>query len=236
MTTFVLVHGAFRGGWAWGPLRRLLVAAGHDVHTPSLTGMGDRRHLAGPDGAGVDLATWVSDIATLVESHDLTDVVLVGHSQGGLVTTAAGPRLGSRVARQVYLDAPVPADGERGVDLNPPGVPVPDAAEVDLDAWLPARPVEADDELSPELAEWVNARLGPTPLRPSFDRVALDTAAESVARTYVFFDRTPPTYPCWFTRGRLDAAGQPYRVLDAGHDAPLTHPEQVAALLLEVAG
>jgi pimeloyl-ACP methyl ester carboxylesterase len=236
VTVFVLVHGAFRGGWAWRHVRERLQAAGHEVHTPSLTGMGDRRHLAGPGRPRVRLSTWVDDVVAVLDTHDLREVVLVGHSQGGLVTTAASPRLVDRLARLVYLDAPVPRDGERGVDLNPPGVVAPDVAEVDLDGWLPARPLDAGAEgLSAEDVAWVNARLGPTPLAPSFDPVTLPREVEgAVPRTYVFFDRTPQGYPCWSTRLRLDAEGVGYRTIDADHDAPTSAPDQVVAALLDV--
>lgn len=143
MTTFVLVHGAFRGGWAWRFVRAGLVEQGHEVWTPSLAGMGDRAHLTAADGPPVRLSTWVQDLASLLETHDLRDVVLVGHSQGGLVLAAAADTVHARVARLVFLDAPVPEDGERGIDLNPPGVPTPRVEDVDLTAALPPRPVGA---------------------------------------------------------------------------------------------
>ena len=85
MSTYVLVHGAFRGGWAWGAVERLLVAAGDEVHAPSLTGMGDRVHLRPTGAPYVQLSTWVEDLVSLFHTYDLNDVVLVGHSQGGLV-------------------------------------------------------------------------------------------------------------------------------------------------------
>jgi pimeloyl-ACP methyl ester carboxylesterase len=240
VATFVLVHGAFRGGWSWRLVRAALLADGHDVRTPSLTGMGDRRHLGGPGRPRVTLATWVDDVALLCELDDLHDVVLVGHSQGGLVTTAASSRLADRLARVVHLDAPVPRDGERGVDLNPPGVPAPDPASVDLDAWLPGREVEPDPEgreggMTPALAAWVNERLCATPIAPSFDPVSLDAAGAAVPVTHLFCSRTPSTYPAWSTRARLDADGTPYEVLDSEHDAPLTAPRLVVEALLRAA-
>jgi pimeloyl-ACP methyl ester carboxylesterase len=236
VTTFVLVHGAFRGGWAWRSVRERLVAAGHDVRTPSLTGCGDRAHLAGPGRGGVTLSTWVTDLVSLCDSFDLRDVVLVGHSQGGLVTTAATDALADRLSLVVHLDAPVPRDGERGVDLNPPGVTPPSADDVDLDAWFPPTPLVAGPDLDADLVAWVNARLGPTPVRPSFEPVTVGAAARAVPVEHVFFTRTPETYPCWVTRRRLDAEGGCYRLLDAGHDAPLTAPDAVAEVLLDLAG
>lgn len=232
MSTYLLVHGAFRGGWAWDKVAPALRAQGHVVHAPSLTGMGDRAHLL-PRGADrIGLATWVEDLASLAATHDLTDVVLVGHSQGGMVAVAAATALAPRLSALVFLDAPVPRDGERGIDLNPPGVPTPRAEDVDLTAALPARPVSATDGFDPELAAWVNARLCATPIAPSFEPVAIGAAGAAVPRRHVFFSRTPETYPCWSTRARLDAEGAAYEVVDAAHDAPLTDPDTVVRVLL----
>ena len=86
MATFVLIHGAFRGGWSWQRVRRLLQAAGHEVFAPSLTGAGERVHLSNAD---VTLETWINDVVKLLEYEDLREVLLVGHSQGGVVITAA---------------------------------------------------------------------------------------------------------------------------------------------------
>lgn len=237
MTTFVLVHGAFRGGWAWNPVRERLTALGHDVRTPSLTGMGDRRHLVPATGDSIiRLDTWITDISSLLEGDDLRDVVLVGHSLGGFVTTAAASVVHERLARLVLLDAPVPDDGERAIDHNPAGVPIPSADQVDLSMGIPARPVSPDEGFGDELAAWINERLCPTPFGPSFDPARVSVEAAQVPRTYVFFARTPATYPCGVTRARMDAAGEPYVLIDAGHDAMLTDPDAVAELLDGLAG
>ena len=231
MTDFVLVHGAFRGGWSWRFVRERLEAAGHRVWTPSLTGMGDRAHLVAAEGPVLRLATWVEDVAAVVRSNDLRDVVLAGHSLGGFVADAATAAIHDRLAAVVLFDAPVGRDGERAVDLNPPGVPTPRAEDLDLSLALPARPVGADEGFEPELAAWVNDRLGPTPLGPSFDPIELDAAARAVPRSYVFFSDTPETFPCWSTRRRLEAEGTAFTVIDGPHDAPLVRPAEVAAFL-----
>ncbi|GGM53905.1 alpha/beta hydrolase [Dactylosporangium sucinum] len=220
MTTFVLIHGAFRGAWSWQRVRRLLTAAGHEVFTPSLTGMGDRRHLP-----VASLETWALDIATLLDDEDLDQAVLAGHSQGGIAVVAAAARCAPRLARLVFVDAPDPLPGERAVDLTGP------APDLPRSLVLPPSPVSLDD---PALAAWVNARLGPTPLAPSLD--PLPARPPDVPRSYVFCSRTPPGYPSWVTRSRLDAAAHPYTVLDSDHDAPLTHPALVAAALTQDAG
>jgi pimeloyl-ACP methyl ester carboxylesterase len=107
--TFVLIHGAWHGGWCWRRVSTLLRRAGHEVHAPSLTGLGERKHLA---GGRIDLDTHIQDVVGLIEMEDLHDVVLVGHSYGGMVVTGAADRLPARIARLVYLDAFVPEDGK----------------------------------------------------------------------------------------------------------------------------
>jgi pimeloyl-ACP methyl ester carboxylesterase len=230
--TFVLLHGAFRGGWMWKPVRRRLAAAGHEVFASSLTGAGERAHLG---HGGLSMETYITDVVSLLESEDLERVVLVGHSHGGFVAAAASERAAARIGHLVFLDAPVPRDGESAIDMMPAaaraerhgGAPLPDE--------LPPTPLEPGDGLSEADARWANARLTPHPTRPSFDKISLrNPAALALPRTYVFCARTPPYYPSSFTRKRLDDEGVPYRLLDAGHDAPLSAPAAVASLLLEI--
>jgi pimeloyl-ACP methyl ester carboxylesterase len=116
MATFVIVHGAWSGAHAWRKVRPLLRASGHEVFTPALTGLGERAHLAGRD---IDLETHIRDVVGVLEYEDLQEVLLLGHSYGGVVITAVGDRVPGRVAQLVYLDAEVPADGQSEYDLLP---------------------------------------------------------------------------------------------------------------------
>lgn len=182
-------------------------------------------------GTHVLLAEWTADIvASLADAANDDAVVLVGHSQGGLVTAAAAEQLGGRPVTVIYLDAPVPSDGQRGVDLNPPGVPAP-PDDLDPSIWLPARPVDPDQGFEdPDLQEFVNARLVPTPLGPSLERVTRHRT--DLREVYAFCTRTPPTYPCWSTRIRMDNEGLEYVLIDSDHDAPLLAPQAVADLIV----
>lgn len=227
MSPLLLVHGAFRGGWAWSRVRPLLVAAGREVHAPSLLGCGERAPWA---EHVTSLATWVDELVALVEYEDLHDLVAVGHSQGGVVVAALAARIPERLAHLVFLDAAVPAPGERAVDLTPTG-----AAPGDLPpraTIIPARPLDAQGDLDAATAAWINRRLTPTPFAPSLD--PLPEGLTPVPTTYAFCAETPPGYPSHTTRHRLDIARTPYMVLEAGHDAPLTAPDAVAELLLAV--
>jgi pimeloyl-ACP methyl ester carboxylesterase len=116
MATFVIVHGAWSGGHAWRWVRPLLRSAGHEVFTPALTGLGERSHLA---SAQVDLETHVRDVIAVLEYEDLREVVLVGHSYGGMVISGVADRVPERLALLVYLDAEVPMDGQSELDLLP---------------------------------------------------------------------------------------------------------------------
>src|ERR671910_3846047 len=108
MATYVLVGGAWLGGWCWKPIARRLRDQGHDAYPLTLTGLGERAHLASPE---VDLETHITDVVNLIEFEDLRDVVLLGHSYANLVVTGVADRVPERISRVVYLDAgPFPSD------------------------------------------------------------------------------------------------------------------------------
>ena len=117
MTTFVVAHGAWSAGWAWKKMHPLLGAHGDRLVTPSYTGLGERAHLANPS---TDLETHVQDVLGVLECEDLRDVVLIGHSYGGMVATGVADRARDRIRHLVYLDAFVPQDGQSLFDLLPP--------------------------------------------------------------------------------------------------------------------
>ena len=158
MAIFVLVHGAWGGSYGFRKVRGPLRAAGHEVFTPSLTGIGERAHLTSPQ---VCLTTHVTDVVNTVLYEDLRDIVLLGWSYGGFVVTGALEHVGDRVAHLVFLDAFVPGDGD-SVSGNTGG----HGAGVLGGDWLvPSAPREYDD---PAEAEWANARRTLSrPLSPS---------------------------------------------------------------------
>ena len=115
MATMVLIHGSMHGGWCWQRVAPLLRAAGHDVYTPTLTGLGERVHLAHPD---VDLDTHIRDVLGVLEFEDLHEVILVGHSYGTMVITGVADRVPERIAHLVYLDGTMAADGQAALDFS----------------------------------------------------------------------------------------------------------------------
>jgi pimeloyl-ACP methyl ester carboxylesterase len=228
MATFVLIHGAFRGGWSFRFVRERLQAQGHTVFAPSLTGAGDRAHLI---ASVLGLETWTLDITRLLESEDLKDVILVGHSMGGFVATAVSERVAERLAHLVFLDAPVPRHGETAAEQLPQDIrrrfPTPERAAV-----IPPFPVAPSTWIDAELATWINARLTPSPVAPALDPLILtNPKAVALPRTYVFCEPSNEMLPAFHARRRLEAEGSRVRVVEAPHDLILTHPDLVTEFL-----
>src|SRR5207244_11006509 len=147
--TFVLVHGAWGGSWMWQRVAHILRAAGHDVFTPSLTGLGERAHLASP---AVDLSMHIADVLGTLACERLSEVVLVGHSYGGMVVTGVADRAAERVRTLVYLDAFVPQPGQALLDLVPPRVRDAMPAE----GWqAPPLPPQAPGMTDPAERAWL---------------------------------------------------------------------------------
>jgi pimeloyl-ACP methyl ester carboxylesterase len=185
MSSFVLVHGAWGGGWAWKKGIPLLRAAGHDVHAPTATGLGDRVHLAGP---AVDLDTHITDVANVLAFEDLTEVTLVGWSYGGMIITGVAERVPERLAQLVYLDALVPADGENSYDAERSSEEVRAAADAaGMPGFLLVEPyLDWLGSLTPGPADraWLLARLVPQPLATYTQPISLrNPAAAAVPRT-----------------------------------------------------
>jgi pimeloyl-ACP methyl ester carboxylesterase len=238
VATFVLIHAAWSSGWHWRKLVPLLRAAGHDVFAPTLTGLGERAHLVSPQ---VGLDTHVQDVVGLAEFEDLRDVVLVAHSYGGAVITAAADRIPERLAHLVYLDANAPRDGEH-CGLDAARSPQIAQATAHGYGWLVPPPgidgfrhyIERGELAETEVREMV-ARFRPQPLKTFTDPTRLaNPAAAAVARTHVECTVGKPAEGSLAAR-RAKEAGWRYRELAAAHMAPFTHPRDVADLLLEVA-
>lgn len=241
MATFVLVHGAFEGGWCWQRVARQLRAKGHDVHTPTLTGCGDRAHLLTRE---TSLSTHVDDLCARLEMEDLRDVVLVGHSYGGTVVTIAADRCSKRIRRVVYLDASAPDHGQASTGAFAEGT---DDKLAELSAgsdWLlPPLPLEVVGITDPSDGEWVNARRKSHPVRTLHEEVRLERgdAEPPFATTYVTHTAKQPMIDLFgadplapFVE-KARARGWRLREIETGHDAMLTHPEIVSALLEEEA-
>lgn len=235
IATYVLIHGACRGGWIWGRVAPLLRAAGHAVYAPTHTGLGERSHLLSPE---INLDTHIRDVLNVLEYEDLARVVLVGHSYGGMVITGVAERAPERLRHLVYLDAIVPADGQALVDFIPPEQvsAFRAAAAAAGAAWLlPTISAEAAGVTDRALQAWMDPRSGPQPLA-SFEqplRVASPEAAR-LPRTYILC--TEPARPNLQAIGHAcrNLPGWRYRELATSHEAPATDPAGLASLLREI--
>jgi pimeloyl-ACP methyl ester carboxylesterase len=231
---FVLVHGAFHGGWCWRDVTAQLRALGHVVFTPTLTGLGERSHLASP---AVDLSTHVQDVANVIEWEELRDVVLVGHSYGGMVITGVADRLAERLAALVYLDALVPQDGQCALDLQPPERRESILEEVAANGgWLwPPRTAAFYGVRDPRRRGWVDGKCTPQPFHTLFERLRLEAPPGSkVARKlYILCTDPPLAYMRQFYEWASAAPGWQVTELATGHDAMITQPQILARLLAE---
>jgi pimeloyl-ACP methyl ester carboxylesterase len=231
MATFVLVHGGWHGAWYWARLTPLLREAGHDVLAPTLTGLGERAHLVSP---AVDLTTHVQDIVDVLEYEDLDHVVLVGHSYGGMVITGVAERASERLAQLVYLDAFVPGDGQSALELLPPERRAQfEAAERDGLIPLDWRAALAGWGVSDEAdLRWMIPRMTAQPLASLRQPIASTAAARRLPRTFIHCRIKPAGDSFRPFAEQARSEGWPVHELDAGHDAMVTMPRELAELLL----
>ena len=233
MTTFVLVHGAWAGAHGFRHVRKRLWSAGHEAFTPSLTGIGERAHLTGPD---VDLTTHVHDVVNLVLYEDLREIVLVGFSYGGAVVTGSLDHIGDRVAHLVYLDAFVPRDGQSVFDLL--GVPAP-TIRLGADWLVPPTPREYDDVAEAAFSEV--RRVG-HPLGCFIEPVRLRTPLEDhpFTRTYIRATADAPDAPgtavfeAAAAHARTSSAWSDHGIA-TNHMIPVNRPAELTELLLAIA-
>jgi pimeloyl-ACP methyl ester carboxylesterase len=226
---FVLVHGAWHGGWCWAKVARLLRDAGHEVLTPSLTGLGDRAHLARPE---VDLALHIQDIVAVLETEELKQVTLVGHSYAGFVITGVAARAAARLARLVYLDAFVPEAGRCLLDyVGPRAEAMREAARTQGEGWkLPSFPPERFGVTSQRDTEWLTRRLVPQPLA-TFEQPLPAAGGERLDRTYVYCSKPAMGPLDQFAERLRDDRKWTFHDVKTGHDAMVTAPGEIAKIL-----
>jgi pimeloyl-ACP methyl ester carboxylesterase len=233
MAIFVLVHGAWGGAHGFRKVRGPLRAAGHEVFTPSLTGIGERVHLTSPQ---VGLTTHVTDVVNAVLYEDLNDIVLLGFSYGGVVVTGALEHIGGRVSHLVYLDAFVPGDGDSVASLS--GGPVgPGVITLGREWLVPPQDREFDD---PAEAAWSRARRTPHPAGCFTEPVRLTRPLEGYpfTRTYIKATGQPrsgPADPFWAAADRAQGSpGWRYREIGTSHMVASNRPGELASILLEL--
>ncbi|CAB3746187.1 alpha/beta fold hydrolase [Paraburkholderia solisilvae] len=235
--TFVLIHGASHGGWCWRFVVDTLRAQGHRVFAPTLTGQGERHHLL---SAATSLDVPIADIENLLEAEELDDVVLVGHSYGGLVAAGVADRCPAALRSLVFLDSPLVENGECAMDILPREIVEERMKAIAASGQPLAMPVPSvgamgipDDHPH---ADWVRRRLTPHPLATYRTPLTLrHPLGNGLPRTYVHC--TQPSYETLArVRERIRSLpGWNWEELASGHDAMVLHPDLLADLLIRIA-
>lgn len=230
LSPFVLVHGAWYGGWCWRKLTPLLERAGHAVYTPTLTGLGDRAHQARPD---IGLREHVQDVLALLEMEDLRDVTLVGHSYAGFVIGSVAARARTRVRQLIYLDAFVPEPGQRLVDyLLPLDRRQAIMAAGEANGFIEPIPAQALGVTDAADIAWITPRVAKQPYA-SMSQPVLDQPGADIPRGYIACTQPASgSFGQFVARVRQDSTWR-YHELATGHNAMVTAPQVLSQLLLQ---
>ncbi len=235
MSSFVLVHGAWHGGWCWKRVADRLRAKGHEVHTPSLSGLAEHAHHLSPD-IGNDVH--VNDVTRLIQWHDLSDVVLVGHSYGGLVVSGvAGGPARDRLKHLVVLDGSAPNPGESMLDLALPAIRTMFEGGV-KDGLMALPSMAAMGVTDAADIAWVQSKLTPHPFKTFKQPVQFDASRlKGLKKTYIRCTGEKGERGMSPSAERCKAAPDEwtYKELPTGHDAMVTMPDRLAEMFMEAA-
>lgn len=230
--TFVLVHGAWHGGWAWRRVAERLRARGHIVFAPTLTGLGERAHLLRP---GIDLSLHTADVLGVIKYEHVKNFVLVGHSYGGCVISGVAEAMPDVIASIVFLDAFIPDNDDATIDLVQPAVQeVIRAALARGETTVPVRDATAFRVNEKDRA-WVDSLAGPQPIGTMTEKIRLTSARERVPKkTYIRASGYPNvSFEKAHVRAKANASWRTYEV-PCGHDVMIDAPDRLTDILLEV--
>lgn len=228
--TYVLVHGAWHGAWCWRPVQRLLESAGAAVLTPTLTGLGDRAHLLTPD---TGLKTHVTDVVAAIETEDLQDVVLVGHSYAGLVVSGVAAQIPERIKRLVIVDGFLPEAGEVAIDLLPERAAAHylESARQNGGLVIEPRPLENLGVTDERIIAELSPRLTPHPAKTYLDAVEHGLSDLPFTGEYLLCSGWATPFARFAQRA--DAAGWQVAELDADHEVMVTNEKLLGQHLLQ---
>jgi pimeloyl-ACP methyl ester carboxylesterase len=231
--TFVLVHGAWHGGWCWRRVSDLLEKKGHKVFAPTMTGLGERSHLLDPK---VNLATHVTDIVNVIKWEGLSDIVLVGHSYGGVIISGVAEQLREAIGSIVFLDAFVPESGDSLATKASQPVREAIAALVEKGEQTMKPVPAAVFQVNEKDRAWVDAMCTPHPVATLTDKITVSGARDRIAKKTYIRAKGYPSVPFDGAQEKLKADAQ-WRVyeLPCGHDAMVDMPDRLAEILVEVA-
>jgi pimeloyl-ACP methyl ester carboxylesterase len=232
MATFVLVHGAWAGSLLWRPVARALRQAGHEVYTPTLTGLGERKHLL---NRNIGLDTHVQDVLGLIDYEDLADLILVGHSYGGMVVTGVADAVPDTIASLVYLDAFVPESGQSLSSLVPPEPPRPDRPPIPApeDYLIAPLPLSAFG-VTAQVAGMLERKLSPQPIACFTQGLTLRGGIDRIKRkTYIYCNVPAPTTFTRFYEKVMNQPGWTVHTLPCTHLVQIDMPNELTQLLLQ---
>lgn len=242
MANFVLVHGAFYGGWCWKRVIPHLRAKGHEVWTPTLSGAGERHHLLTRE---TSLSTHIQDIVNVLRYEELHNVILVGHSYAGVVITGVADQARGRISALVYLDATLPENGQNASGQFPDPSASSESVVFGLpeDQWLfPAPPPQVMGVHDADDLKWVSDKRVAHPMRALLEPLRLAHGEPTqIPRTYIRCSQNEAMIkffggnPLQASQQKAERDGLVMRGLDTGHDAMITKPRELSELLLEAA-
>lgn len=229
MATFVVAHGAWSAGWAWKKMHPLMTARGHRLITPTMTGLGERGHLANPD---IDLDTHIADILGVLKYEGLTGINLIGHSYGGMVATGVADRARDRIAQLTYLDAFAPQDGQSAFELLPASTQAERKSHMTGNFLMPA---SMPPDTPAEDRAWCEPLRLPQPVKTNTQKLTFHGGALTLPRHYIYCTRNPPDdrFRPFYERAKREGWGA-YEI-DASHNPHITNPVVLADLLSRIA-
>lgn len=233
MATFLIAHGAWSAGWAWKKMPERLRAAGHEIITPSYTGLGERSHLV---SRTIDLETHVADILAVLHYQDLQDIILVGHSYGGMVASVVADRARERLSQLVYLDAFIAENGKSLLDLQPPErrERMLKLAAEKGDGWL-LTPNPMPPDTPQEDQDWAVPRRRMQPLATFQQPAQLSGQPYTMPVSYIYCTRSGPEDVFGRSAERARREGWPVYEIDASHNPHITAPDALTELFVRIA-
>jgi pimeloyl-ACP methyl ester carboxylesterase len=232
MSNFVLVHGGWRGGWIWKRVARQLREKGHNVYTPTLTGLADRNHLL---QANVNLTTHVQDVVNLIRFEKLSGIVLCGHSYGGMVISGVADQISEHISSLVYLDAWFPQHGDSIMTLSPEMYQFMHIKDAGEHGGIACSPIPAEVlQVNEQDRAWVDTMATPHPFATMIEAIHLQGNHLTVSKKIFALASgwEPNPFKQFYQRLQEDPAWLTHTI-ECGHDAMLDAPEEVASLLLQ---
>lgn len=235
--TFVLIHGSWHGGWCWRPVVNILEGNGHKVYAPSLAGLADRSHLLAPT---VNLDTHITDIVNLFKWEDIENACLVGHSYAGWPLSGAAEKLEGKITSIVFVDAFLPENGQRHVDLTSEAQRKTMLEAVERkEAGRPVPKAEAFKIIDPKNTAWVQSKMTPHPTATAASVAALTGARDRIPRkTYIRATGYPQAnFDRYYAACKADNSWKTFEFApsESGHDVMVDAPQRLAEILLQVA-